>query len=323
MKKIGIHEVGDWLESLRRSYHSSYYAMYSSLCGGVVTDPVMMMLPVDDHVAHRGDGVFETLKCVDGGIYNLDAHLARLWSATESISISAPVSQKEMRDIVVETVRAGGEQNCSIRILVSRGPGSLGVNPYDSPTAAVYVIVSALATPFSVIHPEGAALGISSIPSKRPCFAAVKSCNYIQNVLMKKEAVDMGVDFVAGFDDGGLLTEAATANIGIVSPSRELLFPRLVSILSGTTMLRTATLAESLIADGVLAGIANADITVADMRKAREILVVGTTINVVPVRAFDGKPVGDGVPGPVFEALSARLVHDVAANDGLRTQVFL
>jgi len=323
MKHFDKSSIDELLAGLPRPFHDNYFAMYSSVYGGIVTDPTLMMIPIDDHVAHRGDGVFETLKCVNGGIYNLDAHLQRLAWATESLCIDIPETPARIAKIVVETVKAGGEKDCVIRVLVSRGPGSLGVNPYDCPSAQLYVVVASLSQPFMLNHPDGARIGVSRIPVKHPRFASVKSCNYVPNVLMKKEAVDRNVDFVVGFDEDGLLTECATANIGIVSSRSELLFPRLNTILSGTTMLRVMTLAEDLQKEGLLSGIANADITRSGADSAREVLVVGTTLNVVAVREFDGRPVGDGGPGPVFKRLSTMLEDDTLHNTGLRTPVFL
>ena len=122
IEKDGFLEA---LESTRRAFQKNYFAMYSSLLGGVVTDPVLMVMPVDDHVVHRGDGVFETFKCVDGRIYNMKAHLDRLATAIRSLHYLAPCSMEETARIVVDTVRAGGRRNCLVRILISRGPGGL------------------------------------------------------------------------------------------------------------------------------------------------------------------------------------------------------
>lgn len=318
--KSSIHEL---MKRLPRPFHENYYAMYSSIFDGIVTDPSLMMIPIDDHVAHRGDGVFETFKCIDGGVYNLNAHLRRLTSATKSLHINMPCTLEDIKNIVIETVRAGSHKDCIVRVLISRGPGSLGVNPYDCPSPQIYVIAAALSQPFMKKHPEGARIGISRIPVKHPMFASVKSCNYLPNMLMQKETIDTGVDFVAAFDDDGFLSESATANIGIVSENDDLVFPVLDRILSGTTMIRATQLAEKLWEEKLLNSITNTNITRADIDSAREILVVGTTHNVVMVKEFDGKPVAGGVIGPVFTRLSKMLSNDIRYNVDLRTQVFL
>ena len=97
------------------------YAMYSSVVDCIVTDQPLMMIPVDDHMVHRGDGVFESFKCMDGCIYNLNAHLERLERSCGQIGLQLPVPLDEMADIVVQTIRAGGNPDALVRLLVSRG----------------------------------------------------------------------------------------------------------------------------------------------------------------------------------------------------------
>lgn len=310
------------LESTRRGFQDNYFAMYSSHLGGIVTDPVLMLVPVDDHVVHRGDGIFETFKCVNGSIYNMKAHLDRLDGAIRSLAYQLPFSRDDITRIVVETIRAGGRRDCLIRILVSRGPGGLGVNPYECPQAQLYVTAAKLAPPFMTAHPAGARVVISSIPIKPSFFAGIKACNYLPNVLMKKEAVDAGVDFAAGFDDAGHLAEGATENFGIVTPDKRLLFPKLDHILPGTTMLRVAELAKALLDNGTLGGVEFQHIPRQQVVAAAEILIVGTTPDVTAVVEFAGKPVGNGKPGPVQQALAKLLARDIAENTGILTPVF-
>ena len=97
MQDVKVLSAEELLERVlrgRKAYHARYYAMYSSVWNGIVTDPTLMMLPVDDHVAHRGDGVFETAKCVKGGIYNLSAHLERLYHSAAPLNLVVPVDRQ-------------------------------------------------------------------------------------------------------------------------------------------------------------------------------------------------------------------------------------
>jgi len=320
MRLIRKKDFIEALEAGRREYHSNYHAMYSSVLDGIVTDPVLMVVPVDDHLVHRGDGVFETFKCVAGHIYNMSAHMDRLWKSAAGISIKPPCSLQETVDIAIETAKAGGKRDCQIRVMFSRGPGSLGVNPYDSPGAQLYIIVSSLCAPFMVRQPGGARAGTSCVPVKHTLLATNKTCNYIPNMLMKKEAVDKCLDFVAAFDSRGFLAEGATENFGIVSRDNRLLFPRLDNILAGTTMLRVIDLAGRLAAETVKE-VAYADISTGDIAEAREMLIVGTTIDVVAAVEFDGYRIGTGKPGPVCEKLGELLVRDIRENHNLLTPV--
>lgn len=311
MRRLELGTFVQQADAFRLPYQDDYFAMYSSIYDAITTDPLLMTVPVDDHLVHRGDGVFETFKCVKGRIYNMPAHLARLSRSAASLHHGLPLDSEAIATVVIETIQAGGRADCLIRLFVSRGPGSFGVSPYDCPASQLYLVAARLKRPFMELHPEGARVITSSIPAKEPFFAGVKNCNYLPNVLMKKEAVDAGVDFVAAFDRHGLLAEGATENLGIVTHDRRLLFPKLGGILRGTTMMRVVDFARELVTDGALAEVAFADISPEMMAEAAEVLVAGTTTDVTAVCEFDGHPVADGKPGNVGRKLGALLVDDM------------
>jgi branched-chain amino acid aminotransferase len=319
---FGSEDIQRWLPRLARPHHAQYFAMYSSVLDGIVTDPRLMLVPADDHMVHRGDGVFETVKCVNGSLYNLHAHLARLAHSAQALSLSPPLAEGDLADVLVQTIRAGGRPDCLVRILVSRGPGGLGVNPYECPRSALYVVVSELKKPFMAEHPQGARVRASRLPPKPAPFAGIKSVNYALNVLMKKEAVDGAVDFVVSFDERGGLAEGATENAGIVTRDRVLRVPRPDRILVGTTMTRVLELAASRVADGLLRRIEHADIPRDDVARAAEMLIFGTTPDVTAAVEFEGRAIADGKPGPVFRALSGLLLEDIRSNARLHTRVF-
>jgi len=319
MKMISLSNYPEALEKMRAPWHANYYAMYSSVLGGAVTDPVLMQVPLDDHLVHRGDGVFDTFKCVNRGAYNLEPHLRRLIRSAAAITLEWPGGIDEIRALTLDLLRIADREACSARIILARGPGSFGVSPYESKNPALYIVVYAAGTPFMQRKPEGADVRRSLIPVKHAKFATVKNCNYLPNVMMKQEAVDWGVDFVVGFDLDGFMTEGATENFAVVTPDRRLLFPRVKRVLDGTTMQRVMELADTLVQQGVLRSVAFGDITLADVESAREMLIVGTTLNVVSVRSFDGNPIADGVPGPVGRALDKMISDDIKHNAALRT----
>lgn len=322
MKTYATSDFPALAERIRRPFSKHYYAMYSSVYGGIVTDPALMMLPIDDHMVHRGDGLFETFKCVDGSIYNFEGHLARLAHGEEALFFKLPVSKKDLIDIVVQTIRAGGHRDCAVRLFLSRGPGSFDVNPYDCPERQVYVVAYQLKPPFMQRYPEGAVVATSAIPAKPPLYATIKNCNYLPNMLMRKEAADRDVHFVMAYDARGNLAEGATENMGVVTRARELLFPHVEGILAGTTMVRVMELAEDLVRTGQITRVGFADLPLDAVRSAAELLVVGTTLDVVAVTRYDGKPVADGKPGPVHALLSERLTNDIRTNLAMQTPVF-
>jgi branched-chain amino acid aminotransferase len=320
--QIDAGNFSELLKSLRKPWHENYLAMYSSVYDAIVKDPTMMLVPIDDHMVHRGDGVFETFKCVDGAIYNLAAHMQRLQHSAANLNFTLPMELDEIKSIAGECIRAGGARDCYIRMFISRGPGSFGVNPYDCPQTQLYIAVTKAPPPFMDRHPAGATLRTSSIPVKDPFFAGVKNCNYLNNVLMKREAVDSGADFVVAFDRSGRLAEGATENIGIVSSDDILTFPNLDGILTGTTMLRVMNLAERAVEQWMLKSVRFGDIYRDDMLAAKEILIVGTTTNVTRVKEFDGQPVGNDGSSAIYNLLSELLYNDIHNNPAMRTQIF-
>lgn len=298
-------------------------AMYSAAWGGVVTDPTAMRVPVDDHLVHRGDGVFETLKVCRGAIYNLASHLDRLATSAACIGIEVPWDEDVLEAVCVAVVEAGGDPEALVRILVSRGPGGFSVDPGECPTPGLYVIAYPSKPSFMQAHPEGARAAIGDIPSKPARFATVKTCNYLPNALQRQQARERGVDFLFGLDPQGQVTEGPTENVCIVTSDRVLLRVPSAHILTGTTMTRVLQLAGGLVDEGQLTEVGVSPLTPDDLRGAAEILVLGTTAEVTAVVAFEGKSVGDGRPGPVQQELARRFWHDMMKHPGYRTMTRL
>ena len=317
---LSFDQVIDRLLSIRQPHFPKYLAAYSSWYGGIVTDPALMMLPLDDHMVHRGDGVFEVFKCVGWNIYALARHLERMKSSMSTSFLNLPVDENRLTEIIRETVRAGNNPTCLVRLFVSRGPGSYSPNPYESVGSQLYVIVTACDPANPQRYEKGVRLITSSIPVKSDYFATTKNCNYLPNVLMKKEAVDRGADFSVSLDERGFLAEGATENIGIVTKSRELLIPRFSRTLRGITVTRAMELSGGLIGSE-LSSTTLADITPEQARDAAEILIFGTSVDVVPVVEYDGERVGDGLPGPVFKRLMELMVNDQTKNPEMLTNV--
>ena len=321
MKKKKIVDRAGWLALLNRK-EKMLYAMYSSVTDCIVTDPSVMVVPVDDHIVHRGDGVFESFKCLDGNLYNLRAHLERLQDSCAALDISYKQALEEIEQVVIQTVRAGNQPNALVRLLVSRGCGTMGVNPYDCTEPEWYVVVYELPEHDTSALPEGATLGISKIAVKPGIFATVKTCNYLPNILMKKEAIDLGLDFTVSIDEKRNIAEGAVENIGIVTRGHELVMPPPDRVLAGTTAQRTMALAEKLVETRALVNAEYRPVTMGMLRAAVEVHMYGTTTNITPIISLDGVPVGDGKVGPVTTALFDLLKEDMVPDSSRLTKVF-
>ncbi|QDK37538.1 aminotransferase class IV [Bdellovibrio sp. NC01] len=289
----------------------TYYAMYSTWWGGVVKNPSLMMVPIDDHLVHRGDGVFEAIKVVDGRVFLIDEHLARLAKSAELLSLALPMSIAEIKRTCLELSAISGQQNLILRLYISRGPGGFTTNPYESVSSQMYLVATTLKPMPAEKYEVGVACGKSEIPPKDPWFARIKSCNYLQNVLMKKESVDRKLDFTVSFDAQGNLTESSTENIVILDKNGILVRPTLNQILKGTTMMRSFELAEALVKSGDIKAIEERNISEQDIYAAKEVMMIGTTLDVLPVSSFEGKKIGPGIAGPVAKKLLALLKEDI------------
>jgi branched-chain amino acid aminotransferase len=325
MKTFHTLENSEWIARLsaaRGALSSSLYAMYSGLTGGITTDPALMSIPADDHLPQRGDGVFESLKCLNGQLYNADAHLARLERSCKGIGMAPPCPRAELVQIICDTIRAGGQRDCLIRVLVSRGTENMGIDPAHCKGPVLYVMAYRYTARMENGKLKPARAGLSQVPIKPPEYATIKTCNYLPNVLMKQESNRRGLDFVISIDPHGNLGEGATENVGILTPDNELLMPTPEFILSGTTARRALDLAQALVADGTLKAAETRNITPDQAAQAREIFIFGTTTDVTSVIEWEGRPVGDGTPGPIAEKLFSLLTGDMTPKSETLTEVF-
>lgn len=285
----------------------NYAAMYSSIYGGIVKDPELMFIPIDDHIVHRGDGIFEAFRFSKNGIFLLHAHLERLFKSAELIGLDIRWTFTEIEKLSHEVVQASGLGSGQVRIFVSRGPGDFSPNPYSTVGSQLYIVAMPFKPMDSKLYEKGAQLTICTVAVKPSIFAQVKSCNYLPNVLMKKEAVDRGADFAVNFTSEGHLAEGPTENILILDRQRRLVAPRFEYTLKGTTLLEVLRIATELGTELGLTGIGTEDISLADLQSAKEIMMVGTTLEVLPVTSIDQVPVGEGAVGPVARRLRAEL----------------
>lgn len=314
------------LEAARRSRAAlgggAAWLMFSTWLGGWVRDPVWMTVPLDDHVVHRGDGVFEAMKAVDGRLYNLAGHLDRLEASSRFLGIEWPMGRAELERLVLSGLRRVGQAQALVRLYLTRGPGGFTTNPRECPRAHLYLAYCPLKAPSQAARQAGVRVGLSSVPQKSPVFAAVKSCNYLQNVLMKMEANTRGLDYVVGVDEAGYITESSTENVALVTPEGSWQTPSLDHVLRGTTLLRVMAHARKAVEAGRLQEAVTRPLRPEDFLKASEIWMIGTTIDVLPVCAWEGQVVGDGRQGPWGAWFQERLEAEMR-EDGPWTHGFM
>jgi len=305
------------LQALRSRQPVKYWAFYSSQLGGAVTDPALMVIPFDDHMVHRGHGIFDTAGLVDGKIYDLEAHLDRFTRSAERSKLRLPGSREEMRDIIVRTTAASGRRDGAIRYWLSSGPGSLELSPAAGAEPGFFVMVFAGLSYPERWYTEGLRVMTTTYPIKPPLYAITKSTNYLPNVLMQMEAKEAGFDNGVFIDAEGHVGECSNMNVAFVSSDGVLKHPDFDNILAGCTALRLLELARVLQDQGMLRGISVSDIGVAEARASREMLLLGSSVKVAPIVQWDAQPIGDGKPGPVAKALLQLLDEDMRTSDRL------
>src|SRR5688572_4890525 len=317
LRLLSANEVIDQLRALRAKQPVKYTAFYSSQLGGVVTDPALMVIPFDDHMVHRGHGIFDTAGIVNGRIYDLEAHLDRFLKSAERSKLKLPCSRAEMRDIIIKTTAVSGRRDGSIRYWLSSGPGSLDLTPAAGAEPGFFVMVFAGLSYPERWYTDGLRVMTTTYPIKAPLYAITKATNYLPNVLMQMEAKEAGFDNGVFIDSDGHVGESSNMNVAFVTSDGVLTHPKFDRILAGCTSLRLLELAARLRDRGILTGVEVRDITVPEARGCREMLLIGSSIKVAPIVQWDGQAIGDGRPGPVAKALLGLLEEDMRKSDRL------
>ncbi|MCK9239657.1 aminotransferase class IV [Desulfocurvus sp.] len=308
---ISVLDSEDYLRrmlAVKRPGTGEVLAFYEHRIGAVCKDPRLMLIPLDDHIVHRGDGIFETMKYLGRRVYQLDAHLARMRRGADAIGLTPPCTWERLREIVLEVCQAGGSDDGLVRILLGRGPGGFGIDPRECPLPSLYVVAYRFTPKPAHWFEKGATAFRTAIPAKQDWIAQIKSVNYLPNVLMKREASAQGYDYPICFDDNGFVAEGATENMAIVDEAGTLVIPEFTNALPGTTLIR----AVELLAGRVKAFFRK--VTEEDLYHAREVLVFGTTGDCLAIVRYNGKPIHDVRPGPVCRLARELIVKDIAEN---------
>ncbi|EEF39127.1 D-amino-acid transaminase, chloroplastic isoform X2 [Ricinus communis] len=292
-----------------------YPAMFSSVYGGIILDPAMMVIPIDDHMVHRGHGVFDTSIIFDGYLYELDVHLDRFLRSASKARITSPFPRSTLRSILLQMTAASKCKKGTLRFWLSAGPGDFLLSPAKCPTSAFYAVV--IDDDFCQ-HKEGVKVITSTIPIKSPLFATMKNVNYLPNVLAIMEAEDKGAFASIWVDDEGYIAEGPNVNVAFINHDKELILPSFDKILSGCTALRLLQLAPKLIAQGRLKCIKTSNLTVEEAKGAAEIMYVGSTLPLLPIIMWDEQPIGDSKVGELTMALSDLLWDDMVAGTGMQ-----
>ena len=275
-----------------------------------IVDGKEARIPVVDHGLLYGDGIFEGIRVYGRRVFRLDDHLRRLAAGARTIGLSLPGGLGKIEKIVLETARAYDRDEAYVRLIVTRGDGELGVDPVSCPRPRVICIVDRV----RLYSEEKRAQGIQLVTAsqRRPApdvlDPRVKSLNYLNNVLAKREARLRGADEALMLNAAGLVAEASVANVFVVKSGRLSTPPPSDGALEGITR---ASILEIAAAEGIASR--EQSLGRFDLFAADEVFLTGTGARIVSVATLDGEPIGEAGGWPVtrhLEAAFARFVED-------------
>lgn len=258
-------------------------------------------ISVFDHGLLYGDGIFEGIRTYGGRVFKLDRHLERLYQSAGMISLEVPLSQADFRDVILEVCRRNEVQEGYIRPIVTRGAGTLGLDPRRTERPTVIVIATTLAP----LYEEKAEQGLRLITSKwrrNPPQALnpnIKSLNYLNNILAMLEVIEKGMDEAVMLDMDGFVSEGSADNIFIYDGST-FISPPVETNLPGVTRETAIELIREKGWD-----FREEKFRMEALYSAQEVFLTGTAAEIASVVEVDSRRIGSGKPGEKTKELTA------------------
>jgi len=263
---------------------------------GTLHDEKDARISVFDHGLLYGDGVFEGIRFYHRRVFRLEEHIRRLYDSARSILLNVPIPPEEMTEAVLATCRANDLTDGYIRLVLTRGTGSMGLSPFRCPKASVIIIACSIQ-----LYPEEAyqnGLVMATVATRRPTHDTlspqVKSLNYLNNVMAKVEAIQAGAEEGLMLNERGLVAECTGDNLFVVRDGTITTPPITAGALDGITRKVVIELAASL---GI--PLREAELSRHDIYTADECFLTGTAAEVIAAVKLDQRPIGNGRPGPV------------------------
>ncbi len=258
---------------------------------------------IDGKFYSEANAKIEGIRFYNGRVFRLEEHLHRLWDSARSICLEIPMTMRNMTEAVLETIRQNHLRDGYIRLLVTRGIGNLGLNPTQCKSPSVIIIAATIALYHEDFYKKGLTIVTCATRRSNPAALnpAVKSLNYLNNVMARVEANLAGADEALMLNDAGNVAECTADNVFIAKHGQIFTPPVASGALRGITRSVVFEIAAEL---GVK--VRETDITRHDVFVADECFLTGTAAEIVPVVKADGRSIGNGKPGPVTARIIAR-----------------
>ena len=267
---------------------------------GKLVDEADAKITVFDHGLLYGDGVFEGIRVYNGGIFELDAHIKRLYESAKVIRLNVPMSPDKLISAVEETVEANSVIDGYVRLVVTRGVGTLGLNPFICEDGKLFIIADNVQLYPEELYKKGMKVISATTVRNHPLAIPpqVKSLNYLNNILAKIEALDNNVPEAIMYNHEGYVAEATGDNVFIVKEGVIYTPPVEAGALGGITRSVVIKLAKEEKLPVIEKNLTRFDLYICD-----EFFLTGTAAEVIGIVEIDGRIIGDGRPGPVTELL--------------------
>lgn len=257
---------------------------------------------VFDHGFLYGDGIFEGIRLYSGNVFKLDRHIDRLFRSAKAIMLEMPYTKQEVIEAVCASCRENKLTNGYIRLVVSRGMGALGLSPRTCSNPQMVIIADEIQLYPDELYQKG--LKAITVPTRRNSSAAlppmVKSLNYLNNILAKIEAQNLGYQECLLLNNEGYVAECSGDNVFVVYDGKVFTPPTACGSLSGMTRETVMEVTKDLGYELVEKPLTRYDIWTAD-----ECFLTGTAAKLIPLVELDGRSIGDGKPGKVTKDLLA------------------
>ena len=268
---------------------------------GKLVDPADAKVSVFDHGLLYGDGVFEGIRAYGGRIFRLEAHIRRLFDSARGIRLTVPLAPDALADAIHQTLQVNGLKDAYIRVVVTRGIGTLGLDPNKCPQPGLFIITDKIDLYPKELYENGLEVITAATMRNHPnaLNPRLKSLNYLNNILAKIEAIDAGTLEAVMLNHLGYVAECTGDNLFIVRARRLMTPPVAAGILEGITRDEILDIARGLQID-----VREENLTPQDLYTADECFLTGTAAKVIPVVRIDKRSVGDGRPGPITKRLA-------------------
>jgi len=257
-------------------------------------------ISVFDHGLLYGDGVFEGIRVYNNRVFRLQEHLLRLYESARAIALTIPMPLEQMQQDVLGTLRRNGLSDAYIRLVVTRGEGNLGLNPFHCRDPRIIIIVDKIALYPKEFYEKG--LSVITAATQRNLPEAVnpriKSLNYLNNILAKIEAITSGVEEAIMLNSFGFVSECTGDNIFSICKGVILTPAISMGVLEGITRNVVVSLARQHNIP-----VKQVVMTRHDLFIAEESFLTGSAAEIIPVVKIDGRLIGDGKPGPITRKL--------------------